>query len=93
MEKTKVNTPNGPVDAVELEFKIKSEPWTTIELEDGTTLHVRLNVGKIYRTEQYDPMTGEPAYVFTSKNDVRTQVPPKLKKFQNYPKASNQEVA
>jgi hypothetical protein len=93
MEKTKVNTPSGPVDAMELEFKVKSEPWQTLELEDGTTIHVKLNVSKIFRLEQYDQMTGEPAYVFTSNNIVRTQVPPKLKKFQSFPKATNQEVA
>lgn len=93
MEKTKVNGPNGPVDAMELEFKVKAEPWTTVELEDGTSLRVRLNINKVFRLEQYDPMTGEPAYLFTSKNDVATQVPSKLKKFLNFPKASNQDVA
>jgi hypothetical protein len=93
MEKTKVNTPNGPADAMELEFKVKSEPWTTLELEDGTTLHVKINIGKVFRLEQYDHMTGEPAYLFTSNNLIRSQVPAKLKKFQTYPKATNQEVA
>ncbi len=93
MEKTKVNTPNGPADAMELEFKVKSEPWTTLELEDGTTLHVKINIGKVFRLEHYDQMTGEPAYLFTSNNLIRSQVPAKLKKFQTYPKATNQEVA
>lgn len=93
MEKTKVNTPNGPADATELEFKVKSEPWTTLELEDGTTLHIKINIGKVFRMEQFDQMTGEPAYLFTSNNIVRSQVPAKLKKFHNYPKPTNQEVA
>ncbi len=93
MEKTKVNGPNGPVDALELEFKVKSEPWTTIELEDGTILRMRLNIGKVFRLEQYDQMTGEPAYICTTKNDISAQVPSKLKRFLNFPKASNQDVA
>lgn len=93
MEKTKVNTPNGPVDAMELKFEVKAEPWTTIELEDGTTLRMRLNVGKVFRLEQYDQMTGEPQYIVSSKNDIATQVPSKLKKFLQFPKASNQDVA
>ena len=93
MEKTKVNTPSGPADATELEFKVKSEPWTTLELEDGTTLHVKISIGKVFRLEQYDQMTGEPAYVFRSNNIVRSQVPAKLKKFQSYPKATNEDVA
>jgi len=93
MEKTKVNTPSGPADAMELEFKVKSEPWTTLELEDGTALHVKINIGKVFRLEQYDHMTGEPAYIFTSNNLVRSQVPAKLKKFQTFPKATNEDVA
>ena len=93
MEKTKVNGPNGPVDAMELKFEVKSEPWTTIELEDGTTLRMRLNIGKVFRLEQYDQMTGEPQYLVTTKNDIATQVPSKLKKFLQFPKASNQDVA
>jgi hypothetical protein len=93
MEKTKVNTPSGPAEATELEFKVKSEPWTTLELEDGTTLHVKISIGKVFRLEQYDQMTGEPAYVFRSNNIVRSQVPAKLKKFQSYPKATNEDVA
>ncbi len=93
MEKTKVNGPNGPVDALEMEFKVKSEPWTTIEVEDGSTIRIKVNVGKVFRLEQYDQMTGEPQYVFTSKNDVATQVPNKLKKFQTFPAKSNQDVA
>jgi len=43
--------------------------------------------------EQYDHMTGEPAYIFTSNNLVRSQVPAKLKKFQTFPKATNEDVA
>jgi hypothetical protein len=93
MEKTKVNGPNGPVEAVELQFSTKSEPWTTLELEDGTTLRMRLVIGKVFRMEQYDQMTGEPAYLVTTKNDMALQVPSKLKKFLTFPKPSNQDVA
>ena len=94
MEKTKVNGPNGPVDAYEMNFKAKSEPWAVYELEDGTTLRVRINLDKVYRIDgQYHPTTGDPSYMFTSKNDVRTQCPTKLKKFMEYPKADSVDVA
>ena len=93
MEKTKVNGPSGPVDALEMEFKVKSEPWTVIEVEDGAMLRIRVNIGKVFRLEQYDQMTGEPQYIIISKNDIATQVPAKLKKFLDFPKASNQDVA
>ena len=94
MEKTKVNTPKGPRDAVELDFKAKAEPWAVFELEDGTTLRVRVNIEKVYRLEgDHHPMTGDPSYLFTSKNDVRVQAPTKLKKFVEYPKADSVDVA
>ena len=92
MEKTKVNTPNGPVDAMELEFKMKNEPWTTIELEDKTIIRARVNIGKVYRLEQYDQLTGEPAYQIASKLDIRSSVPSKLKKFVTFPQPSNEDV-
>jgi hypothetical protein len=93
MEKTKVNSPMGPVDATELEFEVTSEPWTTVKLEDGSTLKLRLNVIKVFRLEQHDQMTGEPAYMVKNGIDMRAQVNPKLKKFQTYPAPSNQDVA
>jgi len=92
MEKTKVNSPMGVMDATELDFKTKAEPWTILELEDGTTLRMRVNIGKVFRLEHYDQLTGEPAYQVASKMDVRTQVPAKLKKFVQYPAASNEDV-
>jgi len=82
----------GPIDAMELDFEISSEPWTTVTLEDGTVLKLRINVTKVFRLEQYDQMSGEPAYQIASKVDVRSQVPSKLKKLLNYPKATNEEV-
>lgn len=82
----------GPMDALELEFDSKSEPWTTITVEDGTVLKLRINVGKIFRLEQYDPMSGEPMYQVASKVDVRAQVPQKLKKLLSYPAPSNEDV-
>jgi len=92
MNKTKVNTPMGPVDATEIEFETTSEPWTTVTLEDGSVLKLRINVGKIFRLEQWDQMTGEPAYQVASRIDVRSQVPAKLKKFIQYPAPSNEDV-
>jgi hypothetical protein len=82
----------GPVDAMELDFEITSEPWTTVKLEDGTVLKLRINVGKIFRLEHYDQLSGEPAYQVASKVDVRSQVPQKLKKLLTYPAPSNEDV-
>ncbi len=71
---------SSTAQATELNFKMKEEPWTELELEDGTVIRVRLDISKIYRLDQYDPMSGEPIYYFTSANLIRTQVPPVLRK-------------
>lgn len=92
MQKTKVNSPMGPVDATELDFEIKSEPWTTIELEDGSVIRLRVSIDKIFRLEHYDQMTGEPAYMVKNGITIRCSVNPKLKKFQTYPAPSNEDV-
>ncbi len=92
MQKTKINGPSGPVDALELKFNVTDNPWVTIKLEDDTVLHARIMIMKVFRLEQYDPTTGEPAYVFTSKNDFTTDVPLKLKKFTTYPARDDRDV-
>ena len=92
MNKTKINTPNGVVEANELEYEVTSEPWTTVKLEDGTELKLRLNIIKVYRLEQWDPMSGEPAYIVKNNIDMRGRVNQKLKKFLQFPAASNEDV-
>jgi hypothetical protein len=72
--------PDGSaVEATELDFKSKADPWTVLDLEDGTTLRIRPDVDKMYRLSKFNPATGEPIYYFTSNNLVRTNVPLKLR--------------
>lgn len=81
-EKTKINTPNGPKDAIDLEFKQKNDPWIVIEVEDGTTIRAKLMIDRIFRIEgAYDQVTGEPGYTIKSRSEFRIKAPTKLRKF------------
>lgn len=70
---------SSTIEATELDFKLKAEPWTVLELEDGTTLRIKPDVDKMYRLAKFNPATGEPVYYFTSNNLIRTNVPLKLR--------------
>jgi hypothetical protein len=92
-ERTKIQLPDGRlVSAIELEYEPTSEPWTILTLSDGSTMRVRMQIEKVFRTEDYNPMTGEPGYIFTSQNQVRVQVPQKLKKYVKPIPPGNQEI-
>jgi len=81
---TVVNGPDGsPQRALELNFKSIEEPWSQLEAEDGTTLHVRLVVTKIFRLlDMHDQLSGEPCYVvMTAAPQIKLDVPEKLKHF------------
>jgi hypothetical protein len=54
---SKIPTPIGIIDALDLKFKVINEDWNVYDLEDGTQLRVRINVSKISRG--IDPKTGE----------------------------------
>jgi hypothetical protein len=60
---SKIPTPIGIIDALDLKFKVINEDWNVYDLEDGTQLRVRINVSKISRG--IDPNTGD---VFISPN-------------------------
>lgn len=94
MVKIKMQMPDGTTQEVEeLEFELKHEPWTVLELSDGTTMKLRLLINKVYRAESHDPMSGDPQYIVGSQNQMHVQVPKHLKKFAKYDQPGNQEVA
>ena len=92
--KIKIQTPDGRlVDAVEVDFTSKSEPWTIYDLADGTTLRVRLVITKVLRVEDFNPQTGEPAYnIQASQPIVSVQIPMKLRKQPSLKKPENREI-
>ena len=71
---------NQEVEAEEVDFETVKEDWNEYRLKDGTTLKIKLVLGRALRTEAYDEGTGAPHYVVQTTNIVRVMVPEKLKK-------------
>ncbi len=66
-------------DAVEVDFSEEKEFWNEYQLEDGTTLKVKLVLRGVKRLTRYEP-DGTPVYVINSMNVVRAvNVPPEIK--------------
>lgn len=73
--------PNGSeVEATNVDFETMKEDWNEYKLEDGTVLRFKTVVSSIIRTENYDPMTGDPVYHVRSTNILRVKAPDELKR-------------
>jgi len=81
VEKLKVHLPNGrEIGAMDVDFETIKEDWNEYTLEDGTVLKFKTVVSSIIRTEDYDPMTGDPVYHVRSTNILRVKVKPEIKR-------------
>lgn len=54
-----------------VDFEGKSEPWSTYELDDGTTLKIRVTITGIARLEGEFDAHGSPVYTVQSGTVVR----------------------
>jgi hypothetical protein len=89
----KVRLPNGSeVEATNVDFETLNEDWNEYKLEDGTVLKFKTVVSSIIRTENYDPMTGDPVYHVRSTNILRVKVPEELKQLPASRKPSDEEA-
>lgn len=80
-KKLKIRLPNrGEIEAMDVDFETIREDWNEYELEDGTVLKFKTIVSSIIRTEDYDPMTGDPVYHVRSTNILRVKVPEEMKR-------------
>ncbi len=69
----KISLPDGrTIEGEEINFEPIKEDWNLYKLEDGRILKVKLVLVKVYKTNEKDPLTGEPIYVVTSTNIVTT---------------------
>ncbi len=77
----KIHAPDGRmVEAEDVDFDVVREEWNEYKLKDGTVLKIKLVVGSVIRTEDYNPMTGDPNYMVQTTNVVKAIVPEKLKR-------------
>ncbi|MFZ2070427.1 MAG: hypothetical protein WAV32_02250 [Halobacteriota archaeon] len=77
----KVRLPKGgEIEAMDIDFDTIKEDWNEYKLEDGTILKFKTIISSVIRTEEYDPMTGDPVYHIRSTNVLRVKVPKELKR-------------
>ena len=93
MKKLKVRLPDGrEIEAMDVDFETVKEDWNEYKLEDGTILKFKTIVSSIVRTEEYDPMTGDPVYQVRSTNVLRVKVPEELKRLPGARKSDTEGV-
>src|SRR2546430_16905337 len=66
------------VEAEQVDFEAKAEPWSSYELTDGTILKVRVILTGVLRIEGEYDQSGNPIYVGSSQNVVRANAPKKI---------------
>lgn len=67
------------VEAEQVDFEAKAEPWSTYELADGTILKSRTILTAVMRIEGEFDQSGNPIYVVSSQNVVQANAPKKLR--------------
>src|SRR5947199_179917 len=67
------------VEAEQVDFEAKAEPWSSYELTDGTILKVRVILTGVLRIEGEYDQSGNPIYVVSSQNVVHANAPKKIR--------------
>src|SRR5437879_644738 len=67
------------VEAEQVDFESKAEPWSSYELTDGTILKVRVILTGVLRIEGEYDQSGNPIYVVSSQNVVQANAPKKIR--------------
>jgi hypothetical protein len=72
----RLKLPDGrEVDGVEIDFRVVSEGWSELRLENGKVLRVKPVVLQVYKLDEADPLTGEPDYLVRSQTVVSVSPP------------------
>src|SRR5439155_25527777 len=67
------------VEAEQVDFEAKAEPWSSYELTDGPILKVRVILTGVLRIEGEYDQSGNPIYVVSSQNVVQANPPKKIR--------------
>jgi len=69
------------VEGVVVDFEAVPESWTNYLLADGTLMKMKLSLVEVIRlTNDFNPQTGDPIYVFSAQNIVNIISDDRLKK-------------
>lgn len=76
----KVSWQGQEVDAIEVHYKSIREDWNEYDLDDGSTIRIKLLVSDVVRlTDKFD-QDGNPIYVVKSGNVIFIKAPDHLKR-------------
>ena len=78
MKKVQIN--GESLDAIEVDFKVIHEPWSTYELSDGTKLRWRSTVSEVLLVQGKLNPDGSQAYFVASSNSLVASTPETNKK-------------
>jgi len=68
---------NREVEAVNVDFEPKAEPWATYELSDGSVLKMRSTVTGVVRLEGEHDLAGNPLYNVSNQVQIRVVSAPR----------------
>lgn len=66
-------TPEDLKNGTRLKIKSEETPWTTLELSDGSTMKIRINVNHVVRLDGKHNSIGDPIYVLNAGNQIRME--------------------
>src|SRR5438128_11951793 len=67
------------VEAEQIDFEAKAEPWSTYELTDGATLKGRLILTGVLRIEGEYDQSGNPIYVVSTQTVIQANAPKEMR--------------
>ena len=76
----KINWQGQEVDGIEVRSKSVTEDWNEYDLEDGSTLRLKVFISDILRLQDKYDQEGNPIYIVKSGNIVVVKAPDNLKK-------------
>lgn len=75
MKKVKMNLGGQTVEAESLSYKPLNEPWSSIQLDDGSIIRLKLVISDVFKLPTPDPLTGLPQYIIRSSNVMSVEPP------------------
>lgn len=61
------------VKAEDIDFEVENDHWTDVKLADGTVIKMKMNIIRILKINEHNPLTGEPIYHVESAGIVREE--------------------
>ena len=71
----KLNVGGKRVDAEKMDFNTLCDTWSSIRLEDGTVIKIKVVTSEVYKLPGVDSLTGAPQFLVKSSNVLSVEPP------------------